>query len=174
MGVTIHYCLGARDGNAVERALDLAELMARKWGMKAERKAPKWLIIWPHPEAETLEFYFHFKKAKEEALLGKLKRLTQGELEWLMKELNNPLANKWVCSGSCKTQFAGVDVHMQVAEILRLVASFMSYVEIDDEADYYETRNLVQAAQAMNICDEIIGTIADRLQKAVRAEVTRH
>jgi hypothetical protein len=44
MGITIHYCLGARDGNAVERALDLAELMARRWGMKVERKAPKWVV----------------------------------------------------------------------------------------------------------------------------------
>jgi hypothetical protein len=173
MGITIHYCLGARDGNAVERALDLAELMAKRWRMKVERKAPKWLIIWPHPKAETLEFCFHFKEVKGELLLGKLKRLTQGELERLMKELNDPLANKWVCSGFCKTQFAGVDVHVQVAEILRLVASFMSYVEIDDEADYYETRDLIQAAQAMNVCDEIIGTIADGLQKALRAEVTR-
>jgi hypothetical protein len=43
MGVTIHYCLGAWDGNAVERALDLAELMARRWGMKVERRASKWV-----------------------------------------------------------------------------------------------------------------------------------
>jgi hypothetical protein len=80
MGITIHYCLGARDGNAVERALDLAELMARRWGMKVERRTPKWLIIWPHPDAETLEFCFHFKEVKEDLLLEKLKQLTQEEL----------------------------------------------------------------------------------------------
>jgi hypothetical protein len=47
----------------------------------------------------------------------------------------------------------------------------MSHVDIDDEADYYETRNLVQAAQTIDVCDEIIGTIADGLQKAVRVEL---
>jgi hypothetical protein len=97
-------------------------------------------------------------------LFEKLKQLTPEELERLMKELNDPLANRWVCSGFCKTQFAGVDVHVQVAEILRLVASFMSYVEIDDETDYYETRNVVQAASTLEMCQNIIGTIAQTLR----------
>jgi hypothetical protein len=168
MGITIHYRLGAQDGKAVERTLDLAELTARKLGMKAERREPKWLVVWPHPDAETLEFRFQYNKAKatEENLWGRIKELGPEEFEKLARELDDPLADKWVCSGSCKTQFAGADTHILVAELVRLVASFCSYVDVCDEGDYYETRNPVQAAKAIDESDTFIRAIAKQFQKA--------
>lgn len=56
----------------------------------------------------------------------------------------------WICSGSCKTQFSDWRTHAKIAELLRVLAAFCSGVEIYDEGEYYETRDVGRLNELLN------------------------
>jgi hypothetical protein len=62
----------------------------------------------------------------------------------------------WVCASFTKTQSAGDITHVRVAEILRHIASFCSLVRINNEADYYETRDREKMLNAFGECSKLI------------------
>lgn len=41
-----------------------------------------------------------------------------------------------------KTQFAGVDIHVKVVQLLRTLKPLFSRLNVDDEGEYWETRNM--------------------------------
>ena len=62
-----------------------------------------------------------------------------------------------------KTQFAGVQVHLKVLELLKAMGPFFRNLKVEDEGEYWETGNLQGLTEHMN-----------RAQKAIEAELEKY
>jgi hypothetical protein len=158
MGVTIYYRLGVWNRGALRETLDLAEATARMAGMATPREGEHDLIIDPGEGCETLEFRFR--------PWGEVKRGGWDFFGLRAGAEAGPYDGLMVCSGSCKTQWAGDMTHARVAELIRLVACRCSYVEILDEGEYYETRDRRRVLKAINESAELINELAKALSAA--------
>jgi len=178
MGITIHYRFMFRDEKALERVLFLVKKFAEeKLGMKILKfdmnEKTKELIIHPDGKCETINLVFQrWKDVKE-----KSKNKWTYEYEVLSKYklcFNEKTENfsdffaddDWVCADFTKTQFAGAEVHAKVCEVLRLVASFASFVDISDEANYYETLDFESLVKDIESLGNFINILANALRDA--------
>lgn len=64
-----------------------------------------------------------------------------------------------------KTQFAGVDVHIGVCELLRLCQQHGVELEVADEGDYWETGDRQHLAERMGFLDAAIGMVRQQAGK---------
>jgi hypothetical protein len=62
-----------------------------------------------------------------------------------------------------KTQFAGVQVHLKVLELLKALRPFFRDLTVEDEGEYWETGNLQALSDHMN-----------RAQNAIEAELEKY
>jgi hypothetical protein len=62
-----------------------------------------------------------------------------------------------------KTQFAGVQVHLKVVELLKALSPHFRDLRVEDEGEYWETGNLQALTDHMN-----------RSQKAIEAELDQY
>ena len=58
-----------------------------------------------------------------------------------------------------KTQFAGATIHLRVLDLLALIQPFFSTFSVDDEGEYWETRDLTVLVEHMNRTKEVIEDI---------------
>ena len=61
-----------------------------------------------------------------------------------------------------KTQFAGVETHLSVLELLKAIEPFFRNLTVEDEGEYWETRNTQLLAEHLS-----------RSQKAIEAELQK-
>jgi len=176
MGITIHYRFMFMNEKALEMTLMLAKRFAEKLGMEILRfnlsENKKELIISPDEKCETINLVFQKwkdvkKQGKKEAwvyeyaVLGDFKiKNWKGEYEDLFED------NDWVCAEFTKTQFAGAEVHSKVCEVLRIVASFSSWVDIFDEGEYYETLDYQNLVKNIEDLGKFINMFANALSQA--------
>jgi hypothetical protein len=59
-----------------------------------------------------------------------------------------------------KTQFAGVDTHIRLIQILRDIARFFQTLSVNDEAEYWESENREVLAEHIRRCNEVIAEFA--------------
>jgi hypothetical protein len=140
MGITIHYTFVRRQNpHALMAEVNQA---AKKRGMKIEHNSSHHLVIAPHPQCEWIDLNWRTwkeikgAKAEDNSEDGDYLNFLKGVVEHYYLPLVQD--NDWICVGFTKTQFAGVDCHCAVAELLRFVASRCRLAEIGDEASYYE------------------------------------
>jgi hypothetical protein len=62
-----------------------------------------------------------------------------------------------------KTQFAGVQAHLKVLELLKALRAFFRDLKVEDEGEYWETGNLRGLTEHMN-----------RAQKAIEGELEKY
>jgi len=62
-----------------------------------------------------------------------------------------------------KTQFAGVQTHLKVLELLKALRPYFRDLRVEDEGEYWETGNLQGLTEHMN-----------RAQKAIEAELEKY
>ena len=62
-----------------------------------------------------------------------------------------------------KTQFAGVQTHLKLLELLKALKPFFHDLKVEDEGEYWETGNLQGLTEHMN-----------RAQKAIEAELEKY
>ena len=173
MGITIHYRFGIQDEKTLEKLLTkIKEIVEEEmeiihFELSDEKKS---LIILPHPNCETLEL--EFEKWED------IKKRYENSKEWnyvyetLKDEFSEEtLEDLWVCSSFCKTQFAGDITHAKVCEILRIMASFCSLVKIDDEGEYYETRDKENLLECFGENARLIRAMSEMFKKAGFEEV---
>jgi hypothetical protein len=55
-----------------------------------------------------------------------------------------------------KTQFAGVRTHVQLIALLREFQVFFAEIKVEDEGEYWETRDEAVLAEHIRRCDEMI------------------
>ena len=58
-----------------------------------------------------------------------------------------------------KTQFAGVTIHLKVLDLLALIQPFFSTFSVNDEGEYWKTRDLTILQEHMNRTLEVIQDI---------------
>jgi hypothetical protein len=67
-----------------------------------------------------------------------------------------------------KTQFAGVDTHIRLIQILRDIERFFHSLAVNDEGEYWESENRETLADHIRRCNEVIAEFA---AKSPRAQV---
>ena len=77
---------------------------------------------------------------------------------------------------SCKTQYAGADIHIAVVDLLRTVAPHFRDLEVYDEGRYWETQDVRTLIGSLEMLDKALSHVADRLDDigAVVEEASRH
>ena len=63
----------------------------------------------------------------------------------------NGLLENWV-----KTQFAGPEIHMQIVDFLAQMAPYFENLVVEDEAEYWETRNRETLENHMDQINEVL------------------
>ena len=64
---------------------------------------------------------------------------------------------------SCKTQFAGTDVHVEVVEFLRDLSPLFNGWEVKDEGGYWETSDRKELDRRMDFLSDRIDALAQNL-----------
>ncbi|OPY73259.1 MAG: hypothetical protein A4E62_00575 [Syntrophorhabdus sp. PtaU1.Bin002] len=90
-----------------------------------------WLNV--HPQSETLEFVFD---------------LATLELADYQKYDHTPNLIYGYEGFFCKTQYAGVKIHILVCKIIELTEKYIEYSKVYDEAGFYGTGDMQKAAES--------------------------
>lgn len=70
-----------------------------------------------------------------------------------------------VYSISVKTQFAGAEMHVQLMELLRYLSDkYLAEFHIQDESDYWETRNMETLHKKMDLLNQFMDTFQDMIE----------
>lgn len=164
MGITIHYRFMVKDRNAVLQVLKKAKEITVKLGMKILEDKETSLVIHPHKDSETMNL--EFRKWNEVKAIKEWDycKETMTDYEKVVSD------NDFVCSSFTKTQYAGLKIHVLVAEILRKVAGRCTLAYVDDEADYYETGNIQKTAENFDKSSKMINKMAGMLKEAFGSE----
>jgi hypothetical protein len=64
---------------------------------------------------------------------------------------------------SCKTQFAGVQIHIEVVDLLSAVAHHFRDLDVFDEGGYWGTNDAGVLAERLGAIDRAISVLADHL-----------
>ena len=88
-----------------------------------------------HPKCETLSFVFD------------LKTLELAHYYTVNGELNVVYGTEGL---SCKTQFAGMDVHILVCKLIRAASKYIDYSRITDECGFYHSEEIEDAQRVFN------------------------
>ncbi len=99
-----------------------------------------------HPQCGNLNFIFDMKTL---------------ELIEYTVDSNRPDVIYGIEGFSCKTQFAGFEIHQIVCRLLKLASHYIDFSDIDDESGFYDSDNL-QASK--KYFDAVRVTIAQSVQ----------
>lgn len=66
------------------------------------------------------------------------------------------------CWRSCKTQFAGPDIHIEVVQFLREIAPFFTAFQVKDEGGYWDTGDRQELERRMGIISRGIDLLAKK------------
>lgn len=55
--------------------------------------------------------------------------------------LNLEFDKDFIIQEYCKTQFSGIETHINVIEILRLIEPYFDWLDVNDEGEFWETNN---------------------------------
>ncbi|MBI5034874.1 MAG: hypothetical protein HZB51_30485 [Chloroflexi bacterium] len=177
MGVTIHYNGKLDDPRALDELLITAKRFCREHNWKFHEiddriigKVERWipsddeeihtqtsriddrqrgLLINPHPESETVWLTFN----------------QHGELCFYMPE-SDP-GHYW--ESKClftKTQFAPLEVHMAICDLLHLIKDkHFPSLEVYDEGEYFETGDPKQLAHKIGFLNNVMDQLEQKLSE---------
>jgi hypothetical protein len=70
--------------------------------------------------------------------------------------LNLEFDKDYIIQEYCKTQFAGIETHIKVIEILKLIEPNFDWLDVNDEGEYWETNNSEITQNHIDKCFELI------------------
>jgi len=181
MGVAISYRFGQKKC-AVKNMLDWAEKGARvieeeyaqKEGISIKiRRISDFKLLIDIGQCETVGFDFRSVKdilaEAEKDWSYAYEALTDGgkrELDEGYKIAEFPQNEIYYSADFTKTQFCGKMLeHKWVADLVRIVAGYCLFVEVNDEGDYYHTGKLGDAQEAIKECGAMISGLTGTLKK---------
>lgn len=165
MGITIHYSGTLDDPRVLPDLLTAARhfCFQRKWkyvdvddriigklddGTTID-DVLRGVIVQPHPKSESVWLTFN----------------QRGELCFYHAE-SKPGCYWKQEGGFTKTQFAPLDVHISVCELLALVRDkYFPSLRVVDEGEYWETRDPARLAQNLGELNALMDQLADALDK---------
>lgn len=177
MGVTIHYNGKLDNPRVLDDLLITAKRFCREHNWKFHEiddriigKVERWipsddeeirtqtsriddrqrgLLIHPHPESETV--WLTFNQA--------------GELCFYLPESESGhyWENKLLFT---KTQFAPLDVHMAICDLLHLIQDkHFPSLQFSDEGEYFETRDLKRLAEKISFLNNVMDRLEQKLSE---------
>ena len=126
MGVTIHYEGRLRSPSDFEKLIRISTNFATQNG-----------IDFQHVN-EAYKRLLRIRDAKESNYTGPVKGLILHpglNCEWLNLEFDKD----YYCQDSCKTQFADIEVHIGIIELLKQLEPLFEWIKVVDDGEYYET-----------------------------------
>ncbi len=168
MGIEIHYAFVRRKTPATLMKEIHKEAIRR--GMKIRHFSQYRLLIDPHPQSEWIDLNWRtwqsIRDEKEPAGDdADYWQWVKGIVERFYLRLIRD--DDWICLGFTKTQFAGINCHCEVAELLRRVACRCRLADIGDEAGYYEggKEDYDQAKEAFDANNKAISLLTAQLKE---------
>lgn len=158
MGITIHYRFLRSE--EPENLLRKIQPLAEEMGMNIIERSWNKMILHPHPKCEAISLHWHKVKT--------IKKRTGWDYDksTLNDECPDAYEEDWYCSSFTKTQYASKDIHVKVAEFLRVVASFCRMSVVSDEAEYYESQDFLKASESIDQNQKLIDDVFTMLKKA--------
>ena len=163
MGVCIYYNGKIKSMDLIDEFCEEVEDIAKVNQWKYDRidittkegsKLPsvKGILMTP-PDCETVSFVFN-----EE---GKLVSLA-----WLsIADTNNEDVGDYIYFNFFKTQFAGVELHIQLVKMLKfLYQKYFDEWECTDDAKYYETGDLKELERQMGVINRGLAALNDAFE----------
>ncbi len=176
MGITIHYSGKLDDSRTLPQLLDAARLFCseRGWTFQniddrvvgtVERWIPsndeeihtesrsiddtqRGILINPHPESETITLIFN-----QQHELCFYTPLQEPGQYWETKLLFT------------KTQFAPIDIHIGICELLHLIQDkYFPSLDVHDEGEYFETRDRERLAHNIGFLDAAMNHLETALK----------
>jgi len=80
--------------------------------------------------------------------------------------------NKYIAKGFCKTEYAEEfeKCHLLVCDMLEKMDEMGFRVKVNDEGDYFKTKDIKSLARAKNISEDVIKSVAKQLRQAFGEE----
>lgn len=156
MGITIHYRFIKKENP--KELIKIAKELAKKLNWEIREKKGE---IWFLPSANCEGVDITFKKWKD------VKKIEDWDYtKETLEEMENKIdEDYYVCSAFCKTQYAGIKSHIEVAEFLRVIASNCYIAEVSDEGDYYESKDINRLKEDFDSSAKMINGLASMLKK---------
>jgi hypothetical protein len=127
-GVTINYEGAASSKEAIAKILATATAIAKK---------NQWKIADASAEHVTLERVVNEKPVRYEGRLTGVVIYPSEKCEPVQLQFGDDL----FMQDFTKTQFAGAEIHVKVIELFLAIRPFFKKLTIDDEGEYWETRD---------------------------------
>jgi hypothetical protein len=153
MGVTVHFEGKLKDAQAFSSLLLYIEGIGRADTLLTERFENSQAELGRGCEEQPWDYVGPTK--------GILLYLHE-DCEPLRLEFDRELCvQEWV-----KTQFAGVDTHIRLVQILRDIERFFQTLVVNDEGEYWESGNRETLAEHVQRCNEVIAEFAAKNPRA--------
>lgn len=153
MGVTIHFQGKLRSAGHMPKLQEALLPWAKRW--KTE------LVDVDIPEADIIRV----RNGKVEESIGRLRgchvfphKDSEPLRFWFTDDL--------YMESFCKTQFAPVDTHIEVVELLRVVKPLFTGFKVIDEGGYWETSDREELARRIGFLNSAIDRIASMFPPA--------
>lgn len=164
MGITIHFGFMAINRDAVIKLIEEIKRTAEACGMKIVKADEMTLNILPHPKCESLVFKFEKWKDVKNSEGFHYCKATMEDFQKVISDEN------YVCGDFTKTQYAGIEIHVLVAELIRKAAQKCTLAYVYDEAGYYETRDIKRASRNFEANSELIRKLGEQLKEMYGAD----
>ena len=147
MGVTIHYEGTLRDQDSCEQLVAATEAFATHegWRTKPIRRASATLSRFVDDEERVYE------GPTTGVTIFPHERAEPLELEF---------DQDFFAQGYIKTQFAPVDIHVKVVELLRSLQPFFVELKVYDEGEYWETGDLSRLKSHRGVINEALAAMS--------------
>lgn len=66
---------------------------------------------------------------------------------------------------SCKTQFAGFEIHQTVCKLIKMASRYIDFSDVDDESKYYDTENILESKNSFELLGNAIDLSIQRLKE---------
>ena len=154
MGITIHFRLRLREDNALHGLLRAVEqyASARKWPTRAITESD--VVLQRSSNIGDWEY-----------------QGPSAGIEVLPDEFCDPVRLEFGSDSMAfdftKTQFAGPSVHREVVELLDSLRPYLADVEVEDEGEYWESRDV-------KLLEYNIATCQEKIREAMAARPNSH
>ncbi len=144
MGVTIHFEGRLRDNAALENLLQFARQFASQHDWVASEIS--------ETNVKLLRVDENEKNCDYIGPTSGLNLIPGGDCEPIRLEFDSSLyVQEWT-----KTQFAGATMHLTVCDFLRAVEPYFETFKVNDEAEYWDTRDVALLKKHLANCDRMI------------------
>ncbi len=152
MGITIHFSGELKNKDALQEVIKIGEEYASR---------NKWNVELINEKSKKLE---RVKNGKDWDYIGPTKGIV------LYPHINcEPIYlefdKDFYIQEYCKTQFAGIDIHIKIVELLHLIKPYFKRFKVIDEGEFWVTKDKKKLENRFHSCFRALKEELDKLNK---------